>query len=170
MQLTWLEESNPFPLSIPCYALKVRPALLMLVYSDTSVAKSKTTPCFMSSNLREEVLQCCTVCVFFFPSSKETIMERATLITPKEFEACTNSPSPIRLAQSLPFPLPSSPSLLSSHSIIRLSFCLFTLRICSHYLQLGLGVKKKIKSRETKINRATFRLWCHDSEPNVYAC
>lgn len=59
--------------------------------------------------------------LYLVSSSKGTIMERAMLITPKEFEACTNSPSPIRSALSpLPpalvpfFPPTPSPGLLSA--------------------------------------------------------
>lgn len=53
---------------------------------------------------------------FFCPSSKGTIMEQAMLITPKEFEACTNSPSPIHSALSAsPLPPAVSPSFALHH-------------------------------------------------------
>lgn len=56
---------------------------------------------------------------FSSSSSKGTITERAMLITPKECEACTNSPSPTRLALSLslPHPLLSFPPTPSSATL-----------------------------------------------------
>lgn len=53
---------------------------------------------------------------FFCPSSKGTIMEQALLITPKEFEACTNSPSPFHSAAcASPLPPAVSPSFSLHH-------------------------------------------------------
>lgn len=58
------------------------------------------------------------------------------LITAKECEACTNSPSPIRWAPS-PLPPPSSSHSLPSHFITNFfSFLNLYNRICSDYFQL----------------------------------
>lgn len=80
-----------------------------------------------------------TLCsFFFFPPWKGTIMEQPMLITAKEFEACTNSPSPIRSAPSPPSPaiIPSFPSLALHHKLFFSFLNLYTRISCSDCFQL----------------------------------
>lgn len=99
-----------------------------------------------------------SLCIFF-SSSKGTIMERAMLITPKEFEACTNSPSPIRLALS-PLPpalVPFFPSLPLHHRAFFLP--LYTQICCSDYFQLERRVNSPLKkSLKTNLQKENKRL------------
>lgn len=79
-----------------------------------------------------------TLCSFFlfFPPWKGTIMEQPMLITAKEFEACANSPSPIRSPPS-PAIIPSFPSLALHHWLFFFFFLnLYTRIRCSDYFQL----------------------------------
>lgn len=67
------------------------------------------------------------------------------LITPKEFAACTNSPSPIHPAL-YPSPLPSSTSLLSSYSITILA------SISSNLLRQSLPAVSQLQNYKFTLN------------------
>lgn len=106
------------------------PDVLILIFDSTRIAKSKMAvsefkdldPSPLGLHQKGSFTMSYSLCVFL-SSSKGTIMERAMLITPKEFEVCTNSPSPIRLALS-PLPpalVPFFPSLPLHHQAFFLS-------------------------------------------------
>lgn len=101
-----------------------RSTLITIYNSESSLASPKWRRCrsqiLKSSPLGREterkLSMLYSIFFLFCPSSKGTIMEQAMLITPKEFEACTNSPSPIHSALSAsPLPPAVSPSFALHH-------------------------------------------------------